>query len=118
MDSALATLFFNAGVAGAVIVAIVAGWLVPKPTHKRALKENARKDAEIAKLQEALALERQRSNDTTQAGAVTIQLVKGLVKLASEAREERFHGESPGTGELRPPAGPLELTPEDLGFGP
>jgi hypothetical protein len=72
---------FNAGVAGVVIAAIVAGWLVPKPTHDRALEESAKKDLEIGRLQEALALERQRSNDTTQAGQVAIRLVEGLVKL-------------------------------------
>lgn len=116
MDSTIVTFLANSGVAGIVIVLIVLGWLVPSPTHKRALKESNRKDHEIAKLREALALERQRSNDTTQAGAVTIQLVKGLVKLASEARDERGH-DGPDGG-LRPSEGPLELTAEDLGLGP
>lgn len=116
MDSALISLLSNAGVAGVVIILIVLGYLVPKPTHQRALKDAARKDREIAKLAEALALERQRSNDTTQAGAVTIQLVRGLVKLAGETRGERGHDVPAGT--LRPSEGPLELTADDLGLGP
>src|ERR1700742_154010 len=73
----LQTVLAGGGAFGVVVLLIILGQLVPGWVYKRAVKESARqsarKDAEIAKLQEALALERQRSNDTTQAGAVTIQ---------------------------------------------
>lgn len=115
MDSALVALFANAGVAGVVIVAIIAEWLVPKPTYMRALEAGNRKDEEIAKLQEALALERQRSNDATQAGAVTNQLISGLVKLASEHHDE--HSRAGADSKALPGArGTLNLTGEDLGL--
>ena len=54
------------------------------------------------RLQDALALERQRSNDAAQAGAVTNQLIGILTNLAMERR-------------AAPPA-TLELTGKDLGL--
>lgn len=86
MDSALIGVLANLGTGGVVIVLIVLGYLVPKPAHTRVLEESARKDEVIDKLQEAVALERQRSNDVTQAGAVTNQLIGALTTLATEHR--------------------------------
>ena len=106
MDSALITFLANAGIAGVVIVLIVFGFLVPKPTHTRALEDSAHKDEEITRLQEALALERQRSNDATQAATVTNQLIGALTSLATEHRE--------AAGKALP-AG-LDLTGKDLGL--
>lgn len=117
MDSSLAAFLANAGVAGVVIILIIAGFLIPKPTHRRVLKDNARKDAEIAKLREALALERQRSNDTTQAGEVTIQLVRGLVKLASEHGDHHEdHDAAPDGSALPGYQAALDLGGKDLGL--
>ena len=109
MDSSLIAVLANLGTGGVVIILIVLGYLIPKPAHARVLEESARKDEVVAKLQEALTLERQRADDATQAGGVTNQLIGGLVKLASEAREH-------GHAEL--PAGPLDLTGKDLGLSP
>ena len=82
MDSALVTVISNLGWGGVVLILMVLGYLVPKPAHTRALEDSARKDQVIGKLQDALDLERQRSNDATQAGAVTNQLIGGLLALA------------------------------------
>ena len=86
MDSSLISVLANLGMGGVVVVLIVLGYLVPKPAHTRVLEESARKDEVIEKLQEAVALERQRSNDVTQAGAVTNQLIGALTTLATEHR--------------------------------
>lgn len=108
MDSSLLNLLANLGTGGIVIILIVLGYLVPKPTHTRVLEESAHKDEVIEKLQEAVTLERQRADDASQAGGVTNQLIGGLVKLASDARE---HGHHDGTA-----ASPLDLTAKDLGL--
>ena len=91
MDTALLTAVTNLGFGGIVLILIMLGWLVPRPAHTRALDENARKDEAIEKLQEALALERQRSNDATQAAAVTNQLIGALTTLATEHRAAEKH---------------------------
>jgi hypothetical protein len=87
VDSALIGVLANLGTGGVVIVLIILGYLVPRPAHMRVVEDSTRKDEAIDKLQEALSLERQRSNDATQAGAVTNQLIDGLVRLATEHRE-------------------------------
>jgi hypothetical protein len=116
MDSDLVSYLADAGTAGVVVVLMITGWLVPKWEYQRAVKESARKDREIEKLQEALSLERQRSDAGTHAGEVTLQLVKGIVRLADQAREERARS---GLASDKPTADPpatLELTAEDLGL--
>jgi hypothetical protein len=69
------------------------------------------------KLTEALALERQRSNDATQAGAVTNQLISGLVRLATEHRaaEKNEHQDAADAAEARALTPGLDLTVKDLG---
>ena len=119
MDSSLVSVLTNLGTGGVVIILIILGYLVPKPTHSRALEDSARKDEIIEKLQEALALERQRSNDATQAGAVTNQLIGALTTLATEHRaaEKHEHAEAADIADARAlPAGPLDLTGKDLGL--
>ncbi len=113
MDTSLITLLANGVSGGIVIVLIILGYLVPKPTHTRVLADSARKDEVIGKLQEALALERQRSNDATQAGAVTNQLIGGLLRLASGHPEEQAPGRKAGDG--NPPAGMPALAAGDTG---
>ena len=98
---------------------MILGFLVPKPTHTKALEDSAHKDEEIAKLQEALALERQRSNDATQAATVTNQLIGALTTMATEHRaaEKHEHAEAADKAEARAlPAGSLDLTAKDLGL--
>jgi hypothetical protein len=118
MDSALITLLANAGTAGVVIALIVFGYLVPKPTHARALEDGAHKDEVIAKLTEALALERQRSNDATQAGAVTNQLIGALTTLAAEHRaaEKHEHADAADKADARAVTAGLDLTGKELGL--
>lgn len=116
LDSALIAFLSNAGTAGVVVILILSEWLVPRWAYKRALADAARKDAEIAKLQEALALERQRSNDATQAGAVTNQLISGLVKLASGYHDEHPRIEGADSKILPGTRAALDLTGEDLGL--
>lgn len=114
MDSTLISLLSDAGIASAVVVALmIAGVLVPKWAHDRVVEDSTRKDTEIERLQEALALERQRSNDTTAAGQVSLQLVKGLVKLAESQRE---HGDALDSGVLHAVRAPLDLGAEDIGL--
>ena len=119
MDSSLISVLSNLGTGGIVIVLIVLGYLVPKPTHSRALEDSAHKDEEISKLQEALALERQRSNDATQAATVTNQLIGALTTLATEHRaaEKHEHHDAEVNADARALAvGPLDLTGKDLGL--
>ncbi len=114
MDSSLVSILVNGVSGGVVVILIILGYLVPKPTHTRVLEESAAKDEEISKLQEALALERQRSNDATQAAEVTNQLIGGLVKLASGHHDE---GHSPDvTTAVQGAPAPLGLTGKDLGL--
>ena len=118
MDSSLISILVNGVSGGVVIILIILGYLVPKPAYTRALDESTRKDEVIEKLQEALALERQRSNDATQAGAVTNQLIGALTTLATEHRaaEKHEHAEAAGkAGDRTLPAG-LDLTGKDLGL--
>jgi len=119
MDSSLVSVLVNLGTGGVVVVLMILGFLVPKPTHTKALEDSAHKDEEIAKLQEALALERQRSNDATQAATVTNQLIGALTSLATEHRaaEKHEHQDAADKAEARAlPAGPLDLTAKDLGL--
>src|ERR1700750_3366445 len=103
MDSSLVTVLTNLGTRGIVVVLIILGYLIPKPTHTRVLEDSAHKDEEIAKLQEALALERQRSNDATQAAPVTNQLIGALTTMATEHRaaEKHEHAEAADKAEAR-----------------
>lgn len=91
MDTSLITILANGVSGGVVVVLIILGFLIPKPAHTRTLEDSAHKDEEIAKLQEALALERQRSNDATQAATVTNQLIGALTTLATEYRTLEKH---------------------------
>ena len=118
MDSALIGVLANLGTGGVVIVLIVLGYLVPRPAHTRVLEESARKDAVIDRLQEALALERQRGDDATQAGSVTNQLIGGLVRLATEHRaaEKHEHAEAADKADARELTAGLDLTAKDLGL--
>jgi len=103
VDSALITALFNLGWGGLVVLLILGGYLVPKLTHQRVVTENARKDEVIERLQVALDLERQRSNDATQAGAVTVQLIGALTTLATENRaaEKHEHRQAAGIADAR-----------------
>ena len=118
MDSSLVSVLVNLGTGGVVVVLMILGLLIPKPTHTRALEDSAHKDEEIAKLQEALALERQRSNDATQAGAVTIQLIGALTTLATEHRaaEKHEHQDAEDKADARALTAGLDLTAKDLGL--
>jgi hypothetical protein len=89
LDSSLTAVLVNLGTGGIVVVLMIFGYLVPKPAFQRLIDEND-------KLKEALALERQRSNDATQAGTVTNQLIGALTTLATEHRdsEAREHSEA------------------------
>jgi Tfp pilus assembly protein PilE len=117
LDSSLITILSNLGTGGIVIILLVLGYLVPKPAYTRAVEDADRKDEEIAKLAEALALERQRSNDATQAATVTNQLIGALTTLATEHRaaEKHEHADAAAKASALPGA-PLDLTGGDLGL--
>lgn len=104
MDTALFTAITNLGWGGVILALVLTGWLVARPTYRRALQEIARKDKVIDSLQEALALERQRSNDVTQAGTVTNQLISGLLQLATERRDRADGADGMSAGRALPPA--------------
>ena len=118
MDSSLITILSNLGTGGIVIILVVLGYLVPKPTHSRALEDSAHKDEVIEKLQEALALERQRSNDATQTASVTNQLIGALTTLATanRAAEKGEHQDAADKADARALAAGLDLTGKDLGL--
>ena len=106
MDSALVGALVNFGMGGAVILAIILGYLVPKPTVDGLREENAELKAANAEYRRALDLERQRSDAAIQVGSVTNQLIGALANLAHEQREQS-----------RPaPPPPRQLTGEDLGL--
>jgi hypothetical protein len=81
VDSALVSTLVNLGAGFIVVILVIFGYLVPKPEFRRLLEENE-------KLREALDLERQRSNEIAQAGAVANQLIAALTSLASDRRAE------------------------------
>jgi hypothetical protein len=120
VDSSLVTVLANGVTPGIVIVLIIFGYLVPKPAYTRVTEDGERKDKEIAALTEALALERQRSNDATQAGQVTVQLIGALTTLATEHRaaEKHEHAEAAvlAADDRALSAGALDLTGKDLGL--
>jgi hypothetical protein len=119
LDTSLITILTNLGTGGVVIVLIILGLLIPKPTVTRLQEDCAHKDEEIARLQEALALERQRSNDATQAATVTNQLIGALTTLATEHRalEKHEHQDAADKADARAlPGGVLDLTAKDLGL--
>ena len=116
MDSSLIGILVNGVSGGVVVVLIILGYLVPKPTHTRVLEDSARKDETIDKLTQALALERQRSNDATQAGAVTNQLIGALTNLAGEHRAAEKHEHQQAADAATAARDPLELTGTDLGL--
>ena len=119
MDSSLISVLSNLGTGGIVIILVVLGYLVPKPTHSRALEDSAHKDDVIGKLQEALALERQRSNDATQTATVTNQLIGALTTLAAanRAAEKSEHQDAADKAEAaRALPATLDLTGKDLGL--
>lgn len=116
LDSALITVLSNLGAPATVLILVVLGYLIPKPAHTRVLEDSARKDETIDRLTEALTLERQRSNDATQAGAVTVQLIGALTTLATEHRaaEQHEHAEAAGIADARAAVPPPALTVKDL----
>ena len=119
MDTSLITIVSNLGWGGIIVVLLVLGYLVPKPAHTRALDDSAHKDEVIARLQEALALERQRSNDATQTATVTNQLIGALTTLAAanRAAEKNEHQDAADKAEAHAlQAGGLDLTGKDLGL--
>ena len=118
MDSALITVLSNLGAPAVVLILVVLGYLVPKPVHTRVLDESARKDEVIEKYREALDLERQRSNDATQAGAVTNRLIGALTTLATEHRaaEKHEHAEAASIADARAAIPPPDLTVTDPGL--
>ena len=118
MDTALITIVSNLGWGGIIVLLIVLGYLVPKPAHSRALEDSAHKDEVIGRLTEALALERQRSNDATQTATVTNQLVGALTTLAAanRAAEKGEHQAAADKAEARALAAGLDLTGKDIGL--
>ena len=98
MDSTLVTVLINAGVAGVVVILLIAGWLVPKWAYSKLEQENK-------SLREALQLERQRAGEAASTHAVTNQLIGALVDLAAERK-----GVTPPEGTGHPPG----LTWKDL----
>lgn len=87
MDSELIHyLLSNAGVAGAVIVAIICGLLYPRNYVKDLKEENQR-------LRESLVLERARADAAVAAANSTNQILGALHEIASQARPDRTEGE-------------------------
>jgi len=110
------------GGGGALVVlalwvwALATGKLHSDPEFAKLTAEADGLRAANDKLTEALALERQRSNDATQAGAVTTQLIGGLVQLATanRAAEKTEHQDAADRADAR--ALPLDLTAKDVGL--
>ena len=117
MDTSLITIVSNLGWGGVILILIVFGYLVPKPAHTRVLKDGEHKDQVIGKLQEALDLERQRSNDATQTATVTNQLVGALTTMATanRAAEKSEHQDAADKAEAHATA-TLDFTGKDIGL--
>jgi hypothetical protein len=85
------------GGGGALVVlalwvwALATGKLHSDPEFSKVVADNDGLRAANDKLTEALALERQRSDAATQAGAVTNQLIGALTTLATEHRAAEKH---------------------------
>lgn len=120
-DSALLSILSSAGVAGVFCVLFVIGAIFPRSVVSDLKAENSDLKAANDRLQEALDLERQRSNDVAQAGAVTNQLISGLVSLAgthrdAEVREHRDAADRADARALQQGLTPLDLTGKDVGL--
>ena len=88
------------------------------PEFRKLETDNGDLRAANDKLTEALALERQRSNDATQAGAVTNQLIGALTTLATEHRaaEKHEHKDAADKADARALPAALDLTGKDIGL--
>jgi len=118
-DSALLSILSSAGVAGVFCVLFVIGAIFPRSTVMDLKAENADLKAANDRLQEALGLERQRSNDVAQAGAVTNQLIGALTSLATEHRaaEQHEHRDAADKADAHArTTGPLDLAGKDVGL--
>lgn len=89
MDTALFDVLVNSGTGFLVVLLIIFGFLVPKPSVDRLLKENE-------DLKTALALERQRSDDAASSAAVTNQLIGAMKTLAEQSRDRDQRQLPPG----------------------
>ena len=80
-------------------------------------RDNADLKAANDRLIEALGLERQRSNDATQAAGVTNSLIGALTTLATEHRAAEKHEHQDAADKAEARAVPvLDLTGKDLGL--
>jgi hypothetical protein len=111
------------GSAGALVVlalwvyAFFSGKVHSDRDYSKLETENADLRAANDKLTEALGLERQRSNDAVQAGAVTNQLIGALTTLATEHRAAEKHEHQDAADKAEAIAHPaLDLTGKDLGL--
>lgn len=95
MDSSLIAGIVNLGFGGAIVVLMILGYLVPRPSVTRLLRENE-------ELKRALDMERQRSDDAHRAASVTSQIVGALYAYAD--------GRAPGAGVIQRPS-PEEAKP-------
>ena len=94
MDSTIVTVLANAGVAGIVVILMILGFLIPKPTYTRL-------EAENKSLRDALQLERRRADEASEAGRVTNQLIAAVASLAAQGG---YHPAPPAPAEGGPPA--------------
>ena len=118
------------GGGGALVVMAIGLWLFltgkvhSDPEFRKVERDNKDLRAANDRLQEALGLERQRSDAVAQAGGVTNQLISGLVKLATEHREAEAHEHSDAAHDHKVAADKadaralpaLDLTAKDLGL--
>ena len=91
------------------------------PEFRKLEADNGSLRAANERLQEALGLERQRSDAVAQAGGVTNQLISGLVRLATEHREAEAHEHNDAARDHKDAADKaetraLDLTAKDLGL--
>lgn len=77
MDISLVGLLTNFGLGGLVIMLIITGFLVPKPTHEKLEKENERLIA-------ALEIERNRNTELAGTTGTTARLIGALTDIAIE----------------------------------
>lgn len=80
--STLTTILTDSGFAGIVLLLVVFGYLVPKPTVDKL-------ESEKDYYRNALDLERQRNGEMASTGTVTNQLLSAFVHVATENREIR-----------------------------
>lgn len=85
MDTALVSLFVNAGLAGVVVILLITGILITGREYERVLRA-------LEKSEDALALERQRNADLLVWASTGTRALQAVARVAEEAAPQQRAG--------------------------